>query len=319
MQVEQSEIQDIQVLTEELAFPEGPVALPDGSVLVGEIRRGTLSRVEPGGKVTVEAEVGGGPNGVAVGPDGAVYICNNGGMTRESRIPACIQRVDLATGAMDTLYTECDGSPLLAPNDLVFDDTGGMWFTDAGFANRSERKFGSVCYATPDGSSIRRVVSRLDQPNGIGLSPDGGILYWAQTGLRQVVQRRITSPGQLEPSPGLDIPSLVLRNEFDRSVLLVGLPGYQELDSLAVEAGGAVCVGTLVDGCVTVISPDGASVVQMTLPERLAEPLVTNICFGGADLMTAYLTLSKTGRLLSCRWPRPGLRLAYQELPGPGS
>ena len=57
----------------------------------------------------------------------------------------------------------------------------------------SERKFGSVCYATPDGSSIRRVVSRVDQPNGIGLSPDGGTLYWAQTGLRQVVQRRIVA------------------------------------------------------------------------------------------------------------------------------
>jgi gluconolactonase len=305
------------VLTDALAFPEGPVALPDGSVLVVEIAGSRLSRVDPDGTVTVEAELGGGPNGAAIGPDGAVYICNNGGMSRESRIPACIQRVDLATGAIDLLYTECDGAPLLAPNDLVFDEQGGMWFTDAGFANRSERKFGAICYATPDGSSIRRVVARVDQPNGIGLSPDGATLYWAQTGLRQVIRRRIAGPGQLEPSPGLDIPSLVLRGEFDRSVLLVGLPGYQELDSLAVEADGSVCVGTLVDGCITVISPDGTSVVQMTLPDRLAEPLVTNICFGGADLRTAYLTLSKTGRLLSCRWPRPGLRLAYQELPAP--
>jgi gluconolactonase len=65
---------------------------------------------------------------------------------------------------------------------------------------------------------------------------------------------------------------------------------------------------------VTVISTDG-EVERMTPPAALADPLITNICFGGADLQTAYLTCSATGRLLSCRWPRPGLKLAYQELP----
>ena len=62
-----------------LAFPEGPVCLPDGSVLVVEIRRGTLTRVAPDGAQTVVAEPGGGPNGAAIGPDGEVYVCNNGG------------------------------------------------------------------------------------------------------------------------------------------------------------------------------------------------------------------------------------------------
>jgi len=109
-----------------------------------------------------------------------------------------------------------------------------------------------------------------------------------------------------------------MRDEFDPWVLLVGLPGWQELDSLAVEADGSVCVGTLVDGCITVVSADGASVERLTLPAGLADPLVTNICFGGPDLRTAWLTLSKTGRLISCRWPRPGLRLHYQELPPAG-
>jgi gluconolactonase len=309
------EIEGAQVLAEALAFPEGPVALPDGSVLVVEVAGHTLSRVDVHGKVSVVAEVGGGPNGAAIGPDGAVYLCNNGGMSRDNRIPPCIQRVDLVSGAVDVLYTECEGSPLLSPNDLVFDRAGSFWFTDAGRAGATERKFGAICYAAPDGSSIRRVVPRVDQPNGIGLSPADDIVDWALTGRRQVLRRRVCAPGELEPSPGVELTSLVFSDEFDPDVLLVGLPGWQELDSLAIEADGAVCVGTLIDGCVTVISPDGTSAERMTLPGPLSDPLVTNICFAGSDLRTAYITLSKTGRLISCRWPRPGLRLAYQDLP----
>ena len=71
--------QELNIVATGLKFPEGPIAMPDGSVLLVEIARGTLSRVEPGGKVEVVAETGGGPNGAAIGPDGHCYICNNGG------------------------------------------------------------------------------------------------------------------------------------------------------------------------------------------------------------------------------------------------
>src|SRR3954452_18191137 len=122
--------------------------MPDGSVLVCEIARRTLSRVTPDGRIEVVAETGGGPNGAAIGPDGAAYIANNGGAMvwherNGSVLPGLfpeagswtggrIQRVGLATGAVDVLYTEGDGRPLLAPNDLVVDAHGGLWFTDHG-------------------------------------------------------------------------------------------------------------------------------------------------------------------------------------------
>jgi gluconolactonase len=70
---------DMKVLATRLRFPEGPVALADGSIALVEIARGTVSRVTPDGKVTVIADLGGGPNGLAFGPDGALYVCNNGG------------------------------------------------------------------------------------------------------------------------------------------------------------------------------------------------------------------------------------------------
>lgn len=68
-----------EVVTTDLEFPEGPVALPDGDVLVVEVRGGRLTRVHPDGTKDVVADVGGGPNGAAIGPDGAAYVVNNGG------------------------------------------------------------------------------------------------------------------------------------------------------------------------------------------------------------------------------------------------
>jgi gluconolactonase len=300
------EFQDVRVLAEGLVFPEGPVAFADGSVLVGEIEAGRLRRVAADGTTSVAAEVGGGPNGLARGPDGAIYICNNGGRG-DLRRPPSIQRVELDTGRVDVLYTECDGRPFGRPNDLVFDRTGHFWFTDPGEH--------AIFYASPDGDSINRVIDRaIHLPNGIGLSPDETILYWAQTYTRQVQRRRLSAPGQVVPSLGHTF--LAWREgKGDPWALLAGLPGAQELDSLAVDGSGAVCVGTISDSGITVISADGSSVEKYTLPESVADRAVTNICFGGANLQTAYLTLSLTGRLVSCRWPRAGLRLNFQDGP----
>jgi gluconolactonase len=72
---------DIRVLATGLEFPEGPVAMPDGSVLLVEIRGQRLTRVWPSGRTEVVARIPGGPNGAAIGPDGKCYICNNGGFS----------------------------------------------------------------------------------------------------------------------------------------------------------------------------------------------------------------------------------------------
>ena len=138
----------MEVIASGLAFPEGPVVMDDGSVILVEIQRGTLTRVSPSGDVDVIADLGGGPNGAALGPDGHCYVCNNGGfkwyIARDGRVfpgdqpddyvSGSIQRVNLSTGAFDTIYDQCDGEQLKGPNDLVFDRAGGFWFTDHGKA-----------------------------------------------------------------------------------------------------------------------------------------------------------------------------------------
>ena len=92
-----------------------------------------------------------------------------------------------------------------------------------------------------------------------------------------------------------------------RRLAMVIFPGFQLLDSLALEAGGNLCVGTLVNGGITVLSPGGDLVDHVPLDD----PLVTNLCFGGDDRRTAYVTCSATGRLVAVPWPRPGLAPAY--------
>ncbi|HVO26006.1 MAG TPA: SMP-30/gluconolactonase/LRE family protein [Candidatus Margulisiibacteriota bacterium] len=302
---------ELREIASGLQFPEGPIAMPDGSVLLVEIKRGTLSRVTPDGKISVVAHTGGGPNGAAIGPDGAAYICNNGGFEwhdlggftipgnqPKDYIGGRIQRVDLTTGRVQDLYTECDGHPLRGPNDIVFDAAGGFWFTDHGKLRERDRDRTGVLYAKPDGSLIREVIFPLDAPNGIGLSPDGKRLYVAETHTGRVWSWNLKGPGEIDAA-GTFGPS--------GGSLLAGLPGFQLFDSLAVDSAGNVCVATLVNGGITVISPDGTSIEHVATPD----PLTTNICFGGADLRTAYITLSGTGRLVTMQWPRPGLRLNF--------
>jgi gluconolactonase len=300
-------------ITSGLQFPEGPIAMPDGTVVLVEMFGPRLTRVHPDGTKETIAEVPGGPNGAAVGPDGAIYLCNNGGcftpvdlggfvlpgpFNPEAYLGGRIQRVDVHTGEVTDLYTECEGGPLRAPNDIVMDGHGGFWFTDHGIRDHSARTsdLTGIYYAKTDGSEIREVVFPVEAPNGIGLSPDGHTLYWAETHSGRVFRRDVSSTGHLADAAPLDT-----------SVVLCGLPGMQLLDSLAVDGAGNVCVATLVNGGITVISPDGSSVEHLPTGDLLT----TNICFGGEDLRTAYITLSGTGRLVSVPWPYPGLRLAH--------
>jgi gluconolactonase len=305
----------LREITSGLQFPEGPVAMNDGSVLVVEISRGTLTRVRPNGTKEVVVETGGGPNGAAIGPDGKVYICNNGGLKltqdgspTEGLPPGytsgCIQRVDLASGKVEVLYTECNGHPLRGPNDIVFDSTGGFWFTDFGKVQERQKDRTAIYYAKADGSLIKEMIFPIDGPNGIGLAPGDTRLYAAQTFEGRVWQWDIPRPGELARVAGEGGPLLAGPGG---GKLLVGLPGYQLLDSLAVDGAGNVCVATLINGGITVISPDGASVEFIPT----GDPLTTNICFGGPDLSTAYITLTGSGKLVAMDWPRPGLKLHY--------
>lgn len=294
----------------DLAYPEGPVAMPDGSVVCSEVAGGRISHLNDVGLVVRAIDTGGSPAGCAVGPDKGLYVCNGGGTRFRSRAgslepygpaiesaQARIEKVDLDDGTATRLYDECDGEPLSSPNDLVFDDQGGFYFTDFGRTHANARDLGSVYYAQADGSSIQKILYPLETPNGIGLSPDGRILYVAETVPGRLWSFEVIKPGQVRTRD----------DRYARGELLLGLAGLQCFDSLAVQADGSVCVATLVNGGVTRVSPSGDRVEHIPFPDNFT----TNLCFGGADLMTAYVTLSSSQKIVSVLWDAPGLQLNY--------
>jgi len=300
---------EVKILAAGLGFPEGPVAMPDGAVILTDIRNGYCPRVTPDGKVSRFAETGGGPNGLAVGPDGALYLCNNGGSRYVEGVSmgqgphpdykgGSVQRIDRATGAVKTLYTECNGHRLSAPNDLVFDTSGGFYFTDLGKRHARHRDHGGVYYALPDGSKIVELAFPMLTPNGCALSPDGKLLYVADTEGARLWAFDVEGPGVLRKPKG---------HAPHSGRIVCGLPGKARFDSLAVMASGNIAVATLSTGCITEISPGGEVVRQAKTPDVFP----TNICFGGPDMRTAYITLSDTGRLGVMQWPEPGLKLNY--------
>ena len=299
------------LVTSGLRFPEGPIAMPDGSIILVEIERATLTRVLPDGNTEVIAEIGGGPNGAAMGPGGYCYICNNGGFNwieRNERIfpgeqaenyqGGRIERVNLETGQVETLYTHAGDVPLRGPNDLVFDRSGGFWFSDHGKNRARDQDRTGVFYAHADGSSIEEVIFPLESPNGIGLSPDENELYVAETPTGRLWAFPLAEPGVLKR---------LRADRPDGGRLLQGRNSYFLFDSLAVDADGGVCVATLIDGGITTLSPQNKAPSFVPMPD----PLTTNICFGGKDLQTAFITLSSVGQLVSMTWDIPGLPLNF--------
>ena len=298
------------IMAEGLAFPEGPVAMDDGSVIVVEIQAGTITRIRPDGRKETVATPGGGPNGAAIGPDGALYLCNNGGFTWSDMggllLPGGaatdyttgrIERIDLATGRVERLYDSCDGVPLSGPNDIVFDKDGGFWFTDLGKHFPHLTRHGGLFYATPDGKHIT-CAERGPNLNGVGLSPDGKTIYAAHTFERLLLAWDVTGPGQVAPSPLPAVPGRVVSS----------WPGRILLDSLAMEADGRIAQATLVErGGICSVDPATGAQQWFDFPDLMT----TNIAFGGADMMDAWICLSTTGKLARCRWPRPGLRLHF--------
>ncbi|MBJ89638.1 MAG: gluconolaconase [Woeseia sp.] len=302
---------DFEVIATGLKFPEGPIAMADGSVIVVEIAAGRLSRVEPDGNVQVIAELGGAPNGAAIGPDGHCYVCNNGGFTwvdvdgmlfpegtPDDYDGGRIERVNLETGEHEVLFDSCNGNRLNGPNDIVFDNHGGFWFTDAGKLWPRQIARGGVYYVAADAAHIEEVFYPQEFPNGIALSPTENTLYFCETMNGRIWSYSLSGPGQLaEP--------LVPSNPENLLHAPGGLLGF---DSMCVDSHGNVCQATLFQGGISVVSPTGDLVEFIDLPD----PLVTNICFGGEDLCTAYITLSATGQLISMPWTRPGHRLNFQ-------
>ncbi len=302
---------DFSIVAEGLQFPEGPVWLEDGSVLVVEIAAGRITRVKMDGTVQTIATPGGGPNGAAIGPDGKLYVCNNGGFAwsrdmgllipghqADDYAGGRIEVIDIHSGKVERLYDQVEGHPLSGPNDIVFDAHGGFYFTDLGKIRDHETDHGGLFYGRTDGSPAVRVAYPAGACNGVGLSPDGNTVYVALTAERALLAFDVLEPGKV--APGM-LPALPGR-------VVASFPARQMLDSLAMMADGHIAVATLVDGAgIADVDPATGAIINHPFPDLLT----TNIAFAGADMCDAVITLSTTGKLARAHWFKPGLKLNY--------
>lgn len=285
-------------LSSGFGFPEGPSQGPDGCVYVAEMGGKVIARFGPDGERERFAEIDGAPGATAWGPDGAIYATNSGGLAFANGRPAgpsvpnsggSIDRIH-RDGSVTRIHRECDGQPLVAPNDLVFDEEGGLYFTDPEhgdmFVEPIQWPKGHVFWASIDGSQIKRVATQYDLPNGIAIKNDGKTLLVCETLTSSVWAHEILGPGEIGPRR-----------------LYAQLPEGHMPDGCAIDSEDHLVVAAVGAGALVHFGPEGE------LLERLPteDTDVTNCCFVGPDRTTLVFTEGFRGQVSCFAWPRPGM------------
>ena len=238
-------------------FTEGPVWSPKGYLLYSDVREAKIWRLEPGKKPELFREHSNGANGNAIDGRGRLYSCE----VHARRLT----RTD-EFGNISVLMAAWEGKRLNATNDIVIRRDGHVYFTDPAFGQREQGRelgFYAVYHLTPD-LQAGIVAKPKGRPNGIGLSPDGRILYVANTDEERLYAYDLDDGGRAS-------------NERAAVEKVNGRP-----DGIAVDALGNIYVAA--DG-VPVYSPAGKLLHVIEVPEK-----PTNCAFGGDDLQTLYIT-----------------------------
>ena len=255
--------QQAERLATGFGFTEGPLWHPDGFYYFVDIRANKLFRVTPGKPPEMVRQNTGEGNGTTFDVQGRLVMCE-GSHRRVTRMSA--------EGRIETLVERYEGKRLNRPNDVVCKSDGSLWFTDPDlrvpFAER-ELPYAGVYRITPDG--VTTLMADCEYPNGLAFSPDERTLYVANTRWTQYIHRF-----------ELDATGKVLRRSIFAEMASDddknGVPDGMKVD---VE-GRLYCTGP---GGTWVFAPDGQRLGIIQTPEVPA-----NICFGGPDLRTLFLT-----------------------------
>ena len=279
---------DARLVASGLGFTEGPALLPSGEVGVVSLNRGIVYAVD----LTAEnatrtiAETGGGPNSVAVGNRGQIWVTQNGGtaMPSKSEISAAPSIQQIIDGEVTTVH-EGDVS---SPSDCIVDDAGRVWFTDPrGHSDDGGEGRGALRILDPSTNTVTTALDGLRFPNGLCFGTDHTQIYVAET-LRGVVRRYHVDGA---------------RCEWDGWEAAV--PGGTP-DGIALDSQGWLWVAGGSGDNVVALDADGRVVRDISFGTGV---LVTSVCFAGAHLSTLIATVAKGGSVVAMPAVHPGLPL----------
>ena len=261
-----------------LDFPEGPAFDKNGTLHVVNLKGGTVSQIASRKRVSKFVHTDGAPNGAQFHANGHLFVCD----AKRQAI------LDIAPdGSIVEAVTECDGERLRGPNDLIFSDDGGYYFTDPA-GSSLENQTGAVYRVDPDGT-LHRCAQNLAFPNGVCLSPDGRRLYVAETHTRHIHEFALNASGMCAAGR--------LHSELPE--------GGEGPDGMAVDEEGMLYVAWYGMGKVVVLDKWGATVDEIALPG--SRP--TNVAFGGKEHRFLYITETETNSVYAVKNTTPGHRL----------
>ncbi len=251
---------EVKEVAQGFTFTEGPAADSRGDVFFTDIPQEKIHVWRAAtGAIDTWLEKTDKINGLFFRPDGRLVGCQMGAGRR-------VVAIDPVSKTITTLAERIEGKRFNAPNDLVIDTRGGIWFTDPAYGRNPEEKEldeEAVYWIATDGNTVRKVAGGFQRPNGIALSPDEKTLYVADRDADITVAFPVEGPGRLGP-----------RRQFTDT----GSDGF------AVDEQGNLYV-TPKAPAIRVFSPTGKNLGEIPLPVQPA-----NVTFGGPDRRTLFIT-----------------------------
>lgn len=244
-------------------FTEGPAADAEGNVYFSDIPDEKIYKVDRAGKLSVFTDKSNHANGLMVNAKGEIVACEMDGQ---------IVAHDPATKKVRVIAGKYEGNRFNAPNDLVIDKAGGVYFTDPVFRAPKPLPQGklAVYYVAADGA-VSRLIDDLPNPNGVILSPDEKTLYVIPSGQAEMMAYPVTSAGKI----GKGKVFCTLKQPEGKK----GTGG----DGLTVDTKGNLYITSGLG--LQVFSPKGELLGIISVPEQPA-----NVTFGGPDMKTLFIT-----------------------------
>ncbi|HEX2567032.1 MAG TPA: SMP-30/gluconolactonase/LRE family protein [Burkholderiales bacterium] len=259
-------------------FLEGPCFDRAGNLYVVDLAYGRIFRITPKGDFDVAAEYEGEPNGLAIHKDGRIFIADH---------KLGILALDPKSGAITAVVARYHQQAFKGVNDLIFDSQGNLLFTDQGQSDLADPS-GAVYRLTAD-NKLEKIAGGFPSPNGLALNKAENTLFVAMTRANAVWRLPFAPDGTVV-----------------RMGVQIQLSGGRGPDGMAMDESDGLAVAHPDMGAVWLFNHRGEPTYRV---QSSGSDIVTNVCHGGADRKTLYITDSGMGLILMARVPTAGRTL----------